>query len=108
MTDTGKAFVPQSQDDDDANKEIQQHYLNGAAKVSSVAKTSADVTPHDSAANEYDALWIGIAGDIAVRLAGDSSGSRTFKNVPVGWFAVNTSLVLDTGTSASEIIGVTW
>ena len=33
MTDTGKAFVPQSQDDNDAGKEIQQRYTGGAKHV---------------------------------------------------------------------------
>ncbi|MCK4704726.1 MAG: hypothetical protein KAT90_04565 [Gammaproteobacteria bacterium] len=47
MSDTGKAFVPQSQDDDDSGKEIQRYYTVGAAHVAS-GVTGSQVTPRDS------------------------------------------------------------
>ena len=39
MNDTGKAFVPESQESDNADKEIQQHYSNGGAHVGSTPYT---------------------------------------------------------------------
>jgi hypothetical protein len=75
--------------------------------MSNTARSGASVTPHDTNANEFDALWIGVSGNLAVKLSGNNN-SITFENVPIGWFPVKTSLVLSTGTTASSIIGVRW
>jgi hypothetical protein len=48
-------------------------------------------------------LYVGTGGDVAVTLV---DGSQvTYKNVPAGmWLDVTTTLVLSTGTTASNII----
>lgn len=71
------------------------------------AKYATSITAHDTNANQYDAIWVGVGGNIAVQLRKDTS-SIVFTNVPVGWFSVSTSLVLSTGTTASALIGVRW
>jgi hypothetical protein len=49
-------------------------------------------------------LYIGVSGDLAVRM---SEGSTiTFKNVPVGIFPIQVDQVLSTGTNASQIIAL--
>jgi len=80
---------------------------DSALHTQSSARSASAVTPHNENDNIYDALWIGVTGDVAVQLADDSS-SVTFTNVPVGWLPVNTSLVLASGTTATGIIGVKW
>lgn len=56
MNDTGKAFVPESQDDDDANKEIRQHYIGGAKKVIDTGVTSQR---HNRSNNVITKTWPG-------------------------------------------------
>ena len=80
---------------------------DNAIHTQSSARSGSAVTPHDVNANVFDALWVGVTGDVAVQLA-DDSGSVTFTNVPVGWLPVNTSLVLSTGTTATGIVGIKW
>lgn len=71
------------------------------------ALTGVSVTTSDTNDNKYDALWIGIAGDVAV-VPRSGNAAVTFKNVPIGWFSVSVDKVMSTNTTASEIIGVTW
>jgi len=75
--------------------------LIGAQKLSVV-------TPH--ATNELangvcDALWIGVAGDVAV-IAENDSVAVTLVGVPVGVLNVRTKRVLAVGTTATNIVAM--
>ena len=70
------------------------------------AVRGAVVTPHDTDPNQYRSLWVGGAGNITLRFMGDS-GNTLISGIPAGTllpFAVK--LVLDTGTSATLIVGL--
>lgn len=82
-----------------------QNVRNGSGVVASSIDSFASVTPHDSNANEYDAIYVGTTGNIAVQLEGMSS-SVVVTNVPVGYHPWRTSLILSTGTTASGILGI--
>lgn len=54
------------------------------------------------------AIWVGVAGDIAVTLFDTEFSGATplvYKAVPVGWFPVEAVRVHLTNTTASELIG---
>lgn len=64
------------------------------------------VTPGDAATHEYDALFIGVGGDIAV-LCRDDSSSVVFKTIGDGEFLpMSVKRVLSTGTTATDIVGL--
>jgi hypothetical protein len=72
------------------------------------AQRLSAVTPH--ATNELangvcDALWIGVAGDVAV-IAENDTVAVTITNVPVGVLNVRTKRVLAVGTTATGIIAM--
>ncbi len=71
------------------------------------ANNHADVTASDiTVFNEESSIYVGVGGDIALRLIG-SSTTATYKNVPNGTFLpVNVDQVLLTGTTATNIIRV--
>lgn len=50
------------------------------------------------------ALYIGVTGNIAVRMA--NGDLPTFANVPVGVFPIQVDKVLSTGTTASSIVAM--
>ena len=57
------------------------------------------------------ALYIGVTGDVAVVCAGDNGNALagtavTFKAVPVGWFPVQVRRVMNTNTTATNIVGL--
>jgi len=71
------------------------------------ASKGEEVTPDDSAPNVFDAIYVGGAGDVEVRLQNDVVGSIIFVAVPVGSILpIRTSLILATGTTATNIIGL--
>lgn len=63
------------------------------------------ITPSDDDDLEQipQAIWVGVAGDIA--LLGHDGNSEVFPNVPVGYFIAAPVRVLDTGTTASGLVG---
>lgn len=66
------------------------------------AITKSDETIFDQPTR---ALWVGGAGDVAVRMMGGET--VTFASVPAGTLLpVRVDKVLSTGTSASAIVGV--
>jgi hypothetical protein len=73
-----------------------------------MAKTYTDaaaVTPHDTTANVYDALYIGTAGTLKVKTFKDSTVE--FGNVAAGsTITLSVKLVYNTDTSASNIVGL--
>lgn len=62
------------------------------------------ITPSDAGLG-YQArlLWIGVAGNVAVKHH-PAGAAVTYLNVPVGWFDVSCSHVMNTNTTASSII----
>lgn len=67
---------------------------------------AASVTKSDSTEVKFRALYIGGAGDVAVKMFGDS-GAVTFKAVPVGTILpVAVKRVMSTNTDATLIIGL--
>ena len=66
---------------------------------------AAAVTLHDTNVNDFTCLYIGVSGDVTVRLK-DDAGNVTFKSVPIGFLPVQVKLVLSTGTTATNIIGL--
>ena len=58
MTDTGKAFVPESQDDADASKEVRQYYTGGAKHV--LAASEYGDYPENQVQNFTEASALGV------------------------------------------------
>ena len=66
----------------------------------------ATVTPNDTTAVAFDALYVGGAGNMAVEMAGNGA-SVTFTGVLAGSILpVGVTKVLATGTTATSIIGL--
>ena len=62
------------------------------------------VTTSDSAANNYKALYIGVAGAVVVETVDGTS--LTFTAVPVGVLPISVVKVRASGTAATDIIGL--
>lgn len=74
--------------------------LNGRI-VSKVA-----VSPSDTAANEFDALFVGVGGDLATVAVKDADAA-TYKNIGDGEFIPEAcKKVMSTGTTATYILGL--
>lgn len=71
-----------------------------------LATDAEAVTPHDTNPNVFNALYVGTTGDVAV--VTKEGTTVTFQNVPVGILPVAVTKVLSTGTTASDIVGLTW
>ena len=82
------------------------------------ARYATAITPSDTAnvaigpAGCYaKALYVGVSGNLTVITAGDTTNNNLgtpvlFSNVPVGWFPVQVRAVMNTGTTATNIVGV--
>jgi hypothetical protein len=64
------------------------------------------ITPHDTNPQNARALYVGTTGDVAV-VTRDRGTSVIFANCPVGILPVQVTKVLSTGTTASDILGLT-
>ncbi len=86
-------------------------YANRSTEVASQARGCVAVSPSDSAdlAVPAKALYIGVAGDVAVLPlnATDTSQAVTFTAHPVGYMPVQVRRVLSTGTTATNIVALT-
>lgn len=56
-------------------------------------------------------LYVGVAGNLAIVAAGDNSNGGagtavTFNAVPVGWFPVQVRRVMNTNTTATNLVGL--
>ena len=68
------------------------------------ANNHAAVTPSDVTVFAESSIFVGVGGDVALRLVG-SSTTAVYKNVPNGAFLpVNADQVLSTGTTATNIL----
>lgn len=75
------------------------------SKIATQFNNAAAVTPHDSNANAYAALYVGTAGHVAVSTK--NGDAVTFSNVPAGAvLPIGTALVKATGTTALNILGL--
>lgn len=63
------------------------------------------ITPSDTVLNQWDALYIGVAGDVTIKFPGKTT-TLTFPNVAVGWFPCCCDYVMSTGTTALQINGL--
>lgn len=50
-------------------------------------------------------IYIGVAGDVTMKLAGDSA-AVLFKAMPVGLYALAVKQVMLTGTAATDLVGL--
>ena len=72
--------------------------------VSDPIRFAVAVTPSDATVlTPFRCLYVGTAGDVAVRMAGGQT-NVTFPNLAVGWHPIQGDMVLNTGTTASDII----
>jgi hypothetical protein len=81
--------------------------LHAAGTLESPAWTAVAVTPNDSAdisPAPCRALWVGVFGDVAVKMAG-GGGSVVFKGVQ-GLLPIRVDCVLDTDTTATDIVAL--
>lgn len=79
---------------------------NTSANATVPAHGAVAVTPHDSTVIVTTrALYVGVSGNITVRMAGDGN-SVLFANVPVGILPVQVDMVKSTGTAASSIVAL--
>ena len=63
------------------------------------------ITPSDSTIQEYSAVYVGGAGNL--KITGRDGQAVTFTAVPVGTtIRVQTRLVWDTGTTATNLVGI--
>ena len=69
-----------------------------------VPSDTADILHVETRDVEPCVLYVGVAGDVKVKTAGNNE--VTFKNVPVGFLPVQVKRVFATGTAASEIIAL--
>ena len=73
--------------------------ISNAFKAASVTTSDATVIPATRA------LWIGGAGNVAVRMAGDGS-LVTYSGASAGILPVQVDKVLSTGTTATSILAL--
>ncbi len=79
------------------------HYRRYAAVTPSDSTTYG--TRWDTRKPIIDALYIGVAGDVAL-VGDDGAAAVTFKSVPVGLLAVNPYRVMATNTTATNILAL--
>jgi len=82
-------------------------FSNYATGLDSPAANALSVTPSDGAdlAKSTRALYVGVAGDVAVNMVGGTS--VTFVAVPAGSvLPIRVARVLATGTTAGSIVGL--
>jgi hypothetical protein len=63
------------------------------------------ITPHDTTVQRASALYVGGAGNVAVKT--EDGTTLTFTAVPVGSILpIRTTLILSTGTTATALVGL--
>ena len=78
---------------------------DGAPAAAAIRKAVA-ITPHNTnaLATPTKAIYCGVGGDLKVTLV--AGGTVTLKNLAYGmWHPIEASVVFDTGTTATDIIG---
>lgn len=83
-----------------------------ADSVHASAISSVAVTPSDATAINFDALYIGVGGNVAIKHSSDST-AVTYAGLNAGTILPVQSghgggLVMATGTTASSIVAMDW
>jgi len=65
----------------------------------------AAITPSDSAINAYDAIYVGVSGDVNL-IPADGSTALVYKSMAVGYHPIATSYIYATSTTATNLIGL--
>lgn len=96
------------------SKTLDRYMTSDAANMP--ARFAAAITPSDTVAPAIGpagvypkALYVGVSGDVTVIPCGDPSASPTpilFKACPVGFLPVQVRMVMATGTTATNIVGL--
>lgn len=77
-------------------------------RVYASARDSEAVTPNDSTVLSFDALYIGAAGNVAIKHESDRA-AVTFVAVPAGSILPVAGVrVMSTNTTASSIVALRW
>lgn len=73
-----------------------------------VATEYGVVTPSDTTQLDFDAIWVGVGGNVAIqKSAGDTA--VVFTGVPAGTFLpVKGARVMSTSTTATTMVWVKW
>lgn len=73
-----------------------------------VATEFGVVTPSDTTQLQFDALYVGVGGSIAIK-AKPADTAVTFVGVPTGTFLpVKGQVVMSTNTTATNLVWVRW
>lgn len=83
--------------------------MAGRSHDVSAAFNAVAVTPSDAAVIPVTrGLWVGVAGNIAVRMAGANAGAGavTFTGVPIGILPIQVDQVKSTSTTATTILAL--
>lgn len=63
------------------------------------------ITPNDTTAVKFKGIYVGTTGNLTVLFTGDTVAT-TLNNVPVGVYQFEISKVLATGTTATNLVGL--
>ncbi len=82
-------------------------YKNMVGGLESPARNADTISPDDATDIAFTtrSLYIGGSGDVAVRMAGETS-TVIFRSVPTGVLPVRVDRVLTTGTTATDIVAL--
>ena len=79
--------------------------MSCSTDISNTYAAAAVTTSDATVIPKTRALWVGVAGNVAVRMAGDGS-LVTFTGAAVGILPVQVDKVLSTGTTATTILAL--
>jgi hypothetical protein len=98
--------------------DVKKDRFAGVVDPHGIGKFAAAIVPNDTAAvaiapggTYAKRLYIGVAGDVTVIMAGDASNGGfgtpvLFKAHPVGYMDAQVRAVMATGTTATNIVGI--
>lgn len=91
-----------------AQKHGNQNFDEGAAFVAASATSSGTVTKSDSTALQFRAVYVGGAGDVAIKHT-EAGDAVTYVGVPAGTILpVSGVRVMSTGTTATDMVWMDW
>jgi len=91
-----------------AEKHGNQKFDQGAAFVAASATSSGAVTKSDSTVLQFRAIYVGGAGDVAIRHT-EGGSVVTYVGVPAGTILpVSGVRVMSTGTTATNMVWMDW
>jgi len=79
--------------------------MAGRSTDTSSAYNAAAITPSDATIIPITrGIWVGVAGNVAVRMAGGAS--VTFTGVPIGILPIQVDMVKATSTTATTLLAL--